>query len=48
VYKIRETSNAHSILLRKPSGKRPCGRLRKGSEDNIKMDDTKLGFEDGR
>jgi hypothetical protein len=30
--------NAYTILVRKPEGKRPLGRLRYKQEDNIKMD----------
>jgi hypothetical protein len=30
--------NAYKILVGEPEGKRPLGRRRRGSEDNIKMD----------
>jgi hypothetical protein len=32
-----EKSNAYSILVGKPEGKRPLGRQRRGLVDNIKM-----------
>ena len=33
----------HRILVRKPEGKRPLGRLRRRWEDNIKMDLQEVG-----
>jgi hypothetical protein len=33
-----EKRNACRILVGKPEGKRPLGRLRRSWEDNIKMD----------
>jgi hypothetical protein len=33
-----EMRNAHNILVGKPEGKRPLGRIRRKREDNIKMD----------
>jgi hypothetical protein len=35
--------NAHRILMGKPEGKRPLGRTRCRSEDNIKMDLREVG-----
>jgi hypothetical protein len=34
---IGETKNAYKILIRKPDGKKPHGRTKRGSEDNIKV-----------
>jgi hypothetical protein len=33
----------HRVLVGKPEGKRPLGRLRRRWEDNIKMDLQKVG-----
>jgi hypothetical protein len=33
-----EKRNAYRVLVEKPEGKRPLGRTRRMSEDNIKMD----------
>jgi hypothetical protein len=33
-----EKKNAYEVLIGKPEGKRPLGRLRRWWEDNIKMD----------
>jgi hypothetical protein len=38
-----EKRNAYKILMRKPEGKRPIGRPRRRSEDNIKMDRREVG-----
>jgi hypothetical protein len=35
---IGEIRNAYSILVGKPEGKRPLGRLTRSREDNIRMD----------
>jgi hypothetical protein len=35
---MREKLNAYRILMRKPEGKRPLGRLRHRWEDNVEMD----------
>jgi hypothetical protein len=35
---FREKRNSYNILMGKPEGKRPLGRLRRRREDNIKMD----------
>jgi hypothetical protein len=42
-----ERRNAYRILVGKPDGKRPLGRLRRRWVDNIKMDLTEVGW-DGR
>jgi len=42
---MRETRNAHSILVRKPEGKRPLGRPRRRWEGNIRMDLREVGWE---
>jgi hypothetical protein len=34
--------NVERILVRKPEGQRPLGRLRRTSEDNVKMDIIKV------
>jgi hypothetical protein len=34
----KEKRNAYSILVGKPEGKRPLGRLRRSWVDNIKID----------
>jgi len=38
--------NVYNILVGKPEGKRPRGRLRYRWEDNIKMDLREIGWED--
>jgi hypothetical protein len=40
-----EITNAYTILVGKPEGKRPLGRLRRRWEDNIKMDLRETGLE---
>ena len=35
---MREGRGVHQVLVGKPEGKRPLGRLRYKLEDNIKMD----------
>jgi hypothetical protein len=37
-----EMRNVYKILVRKPEGKRPLGRLRRRWEDNIKVDLRKI------
>jgi hypothetical protein len=37
--------NAYKILVEEPEGKRPLGRSRRRSEDNIKMDLWDIGLE---
>jgi hypothetical protein len=39
-----EKRNAYRILVGKPEGKRPLGRLRRRWEDNIKMDLREIGW----
>jgi hypothetical protein len=39
-----EMSNAYKILVRKPEGKIPLGRLRHRWEDFIKMDLSETGY----
>jgi hypothetical protein len=38
VARIGEDRDVHRVLVGKPDGKRPLGRLRRRWEDNIKMD----------
>jgi hypothetical protein len=38
--------NAYRILVGKPEGKRPVGRLRRGWVDNIKTSLTEIGWSD--
>jgi hypothetical protein len=39
-----EKKNAYRILVGKPEGKRPLGRLRRRWEDNIRMDLGEIGW----
>jgi hypothetical protein len=41
-----ERRDAYRVLLGKPEGKRPLGRLRHRWEDNIKMDLKEVGWGD--
>jgi hypothetical protein len=38
-----EDRDVHRVLVWKPEGKRPLGRLRRRWEDNIKMDHQEVG-----
>jgi len=38
VARMGEGRGVHRVLMGKPEGKRPLGRLRRRWEDNIKMD----------
>jgi hypothetical protein len=38
-----EGSGVHRVLVEKPGGKRPLGKLRRRWEDNIKMDLQEMG-----
>jgi hypothetical protein len=38
-----EDSDVYRVLVGKPEGKRPLGRLRRRWEDNIKMDFQEVG-----
>jgi hypothetical protein len=38
-----EERGVHRVLVGKPEGKRPLGRLRRRWEDNIKMDFQEVG-----
>jgi hypothetical protein len=40
-----EMRNAYKILVGKPEGKRPLGRLRRRWEDNIGIDLREVGWE---
>ena len=41
---MEEGRNAFKILTGKPTGKRPPGRLRRRSEDNIRMNLKEIGI----
>ena len=43
VARIGEGRGVHRVLVGKPEGKRPLGRLRRRWEDNIKMDLQEVG-----
>jgi hypothetical protein len=40
-----ESGNAYRILVGKPEGKRPLGRLRRRWVDSIKMDVREIGWD---
>jgi hypothetical protein len=42
---LGETRNAYKILVRKPEGKRPIGRLRHKLGSNIRVDLREIGWE---
>jgi hypothetical protein len=44
--RIGEKRNAYRLLVGKPEGKRPLGRLRRRCVDNIRMDLGKVGWGD--
>jgi hypothetical protein len=41
-----EKRNVYRLLVGKPEGKRPLGRLRRRRKDNIKMDLLEIGLND--
>jgi hypothetical protein len=41
---MEEKRVVYRVLVGKPEGKRPLGRLRRGWEDNIKMDLQEVGL----
>jgi len=43
VARMGEDRGVHRVLVGKPEGKRPLGRLRRRREDNIKMDLQEVG-----
>jgi hypothetical protein len=45
VARMEEGRRAYRVLVRRPEGKRPLGRLRRRWEDNIKMDLRKVGID---
>jgi hypothetical protein len=46
VARMREVRGAYNILVGRPEGRRPLGRLRRRWEDNIKMNLGEIGFGD--
>jgi hypothetical protein len=46
VARMGEVRGAYNILVGRPEGRRPLGRLRLRWEDNIKMDLREIGFGD--
>jgi hypothetical protein len=44
--RMGEVRGTYNILVGKPEGRRPLGRLRRRGEDNIKMDIREIGFWD--
>ena len=44
VARMGEDRGVHRVLVGKPQGKRPLGRLRRRWEDNIKMDLQEVGW----
>jgi hypothetical protein len=44
VARIGKRRGAYRALVRKPEGRRPLGRPRRKSEDNIKMDIREVGW----
>ena len=44
VARMRERRGLCGVLVGKPEGKRPLGRLRRRWEDNIKMDLEEVGY----
>ena len=47
VARVAERRDAYRVLVRKPEGKRPLGRLRRRWEVNIKIDHQEMGWEHG-
>ena len=43
MWRVWGDRGVHRVLVRKPEGKMPLGRLRRRWEDNIKMDLQKVG-----
>ncbi|KAJ4429997.1 hypothetical protein ANN_22201 [Periplaneta americana] len=46
VARMGESRNAYRVLVGRPEGKRPLGRLRRRWEDNIKMDLKEVEYDD--
>jgi hypothetical protein len=47
VARVAERRDAYTVLVRKPEGKRPLGRIRRRWEDNIKIDHQEMGWGHG-
>ena len=47
VARMDQSRNAYRVLVGKPEGKRPLGRLRRRWEDNIRMDLREVGCDPG-
>jgi hypothetical protein len=46
VARIEEKRNSYRLLVGKPEGRRPLGRPRRRSSDNIRMDLVEVGWGD--
>jgi hypothetical protein len=46
VARMRKRNGIYKDMVRKPEGRRPFGRPRRGWEDNIKMDLQEVGWEE--
>jgi hypothetical protein len=46
VARMGEGSCVYRVLVRRPEGKRPLGRLRRRWEDNIKLDLREIGIDE--
>jgi hypothetical protein len=47
VARVAGMRNAYNILIGKPEGKRPIGRIRRRLEVNVRMDIREIVWEDG-
>ena len=47
VARMEQSRNSYRVLMGKPEGKRPFGKIRRRWEDNIKMDLREVGCDPG-
>ena len=47
IARMEQSRNAFRVLMGKPEGKKPLGRPRRRSEDNIRMDLREMGCDPG-